>query len=241
MKFRLPMPGTIEELAALPYLDEDDLAIAEKDLKAIPLSDGWKLMIGANPEAAALWSMMESGAAKLLEPDFQGIPHGDMNLICFGVAQHTKCQWMTGIMSAATVAAAEQGGPDFNLAQLAHHAHPESSLWSEAQKLTLRFTEAFLSGTMTDDLFEQGRATWGEKKLMAHMLWIGFVTTWAMIENACNMTWEHGSVWAVPTPQGTALREKLSEENMRGMRATWMKYADLVAEERAAFLAGAGA
>ena len=64
---------------------------------------------------------------------------------------------------------------------------PKSEVWTYEDRMAPKFTKACFDNTITDELFEQARSTWGEQKLLRHISLIGFVLYWAILGNVLDM------------------------------------------------------
>lgn len=186
-KPRLPFVKTPADVEALTHLSAEEKVWALENLKKIPLSDGWSLM-GSDPELQAFMHLMERQGGALLEGDFQIIPFGPMNLISLEVFRRSGNDYEQALFNALT--AAEIG--QFKLGNEAYMKlgmleSPDSMIWSEEERLAIKFTDAVLDNEMTDELFEQARTAWGEQKLLRHFYWLSYVKTWSMLCNMLNL------------------------------------------------------
>ncbi|MBT8342100.1 MAG: hypothetical protein HKP58_14395 [Desulfatitalea sp.] len=187
MKTRLPIVKTPADVAALTNLSKEEKEMALVNLKKVPLSDGWALL-GSDPELQAFMHIIEQQSTALLDGDFQGAPFSPMNLVTLAVVKHTGNDYMDGLFSALT--AVEIG--QYKLSKdeymkLGVLDNPDSCLWNDEERLSLKFASAVLNNTMTDELFEQARTTWGEQKLLRLFFWMSFAHTWGMLNNMMNI------------------------------------------------------
>ncbi|MBT8342284.1 MAG: hypothetical protein HKP58_18295 [Desulfatitalea sp.] len=186
---RLPMARTDADIDALTHLTDAEKAVAKKNQKRVPPSDGW-FLLGNDPELQAIARIDEIASIVLLEPDTQMIPGGPMNLMCLIVARHFGNEWMFAAMAKVAVNMAKATGQkDFDPVQFGMLDFPDSMIWTDVQRLTIKFTHACLNNTMTDELFEQAREIWGEKRILRYIRWMSYVQFWAMVQNACNLKW----------------------------------------------------
>lgn len=186
---RLPLIHTAADIDALPHLSSEEKTLAKENLGKVAPSDGW-FLLGHDPVGQAIWQLVELGIVKFIEPDSQAIPGSPMNVICFEVGRHIGCEWTNGLMAVITTAV--QGmfkKPDWNHAKLALIAFPDAKAWTDQQRVSIKFARACLTNTMTDEVFNETREIFGEKKILRYILWIGYVHAWAMIQNACNLTY----------------------------------------------------
>lgn len=185
-KFRLPEIRTPAEFDAASHLSAEETALGKTLLKKIPDSDGWAIL-GNDPELQALWAIMERQYMAFFE-SFQGVPLSQMNLITLIAARHAGSDYVFGLLAALTVRqiAAYKMPLDYG-AKLAVLDSPDSVLWTEQERLVLQFTWASLQNRMTDELFAQARAAWGEKTLLRSLAWASYVSMWGMVANTLNM------------------------------------------------------
>ena len=185
--FRLPQIQTPADVDALSHLSDEEKAYGKVVLKKIPTSHGW-LVLGHDPELQATWHLLEREDTALLEGDFQGVPFGPMHLISLETSRQTGNDYVHGLFCALTVRQIEAYGlPADDAAKIALSANPESGIWNEEERLIIRFTQAVLENKMTDELFEQVRTAWGEKRLLRLFAWVNFVNMWARLANMLNM------------------------------------------------------
>lgn len=224
--FRLTAPRTEEEIQALGHLSAEEKAAAVANLKKVPPSDGW-FLLGNDPDFQGFYHIVERGILSLLKPEFQGEPGGLLNLICLEVARYIRCEWQGGIMATVTAGATGRWEKeDFDYAQLAMLDYPDSKLWTEKQRLILKYTRACLENSMTDELFNQARDTWGEKKMLRLIAWMGYTHTWAMIVNTCNLSW-----WEGPKPPVGEITPEMVKMFQAQIGKTWDGLQDLWNDE----------
>ena len=186
-KFRLPEIKTPADIDALKHLTPEEKAYGKTVLKKIPDSHGWVVM-GNDPELQALWHLMEREYTALLEGDFQGIPYGPMNLIALETSRRSGNQYMYGLFATLNVRQIEAFGlPKDDVAKISLSGDPDAGVWSKEERLTIRFTHAVLDRKMSDELFAEARATWGEKRLLRLFAWINYVDMWARLSEMLNM------------------------------------------------------
>ena len=189
-KFRLPVIKTPADVEALTYLDAEEKALALENLKKIPPTDGWYIL-GSDPDTQAFWQLWERELTALLYPDMQAIPFSPMNLITLEVARHSGNDYLIGIIRQVTaVAIADFNKPHDAYTKLAMVEYPDSEVWTDEERLALKFTRACLENTMTDELFEQARETWGDQMVLRYISWVGYVYQWAILENVLRMRFE---------------------------------------------------
>lgn len=94
-------------------------------------------------------------------------------LMCLKVAHRNGDDWFTRLQ--ATI-------PGFLTPEQASVVgNPLSSAWDAEDSLVLRYTQAFLDGTVTDDLFAEANAAWNEKVIYQYALWIGIYHNFSLI------------------------------------------------------------
>ncbi|MBT8340683.1 MAG: hypothetical protein HKP58_11255 [Desulfatitalea sp.] len=196
-KARMKVIHEEKDINALSHLSAQEKALAKKNLPKVWPSDGMYMM-GNDPELQVAFSLSERAAEALLAPDSQMFPYTTMNLICAVTARLTKCEWFmhgwTVVTSAAVNAwEGEDVGRDQHYFQLGMLEFPDAKCWSAEQSLTIRFNEACLEYRMTDELYNEAKEMWGEKKLLRIIYFIGFVQTTLMMVNAVNIKGDYGT------------------------------------------------
>ncbi|MBT8340502.1 MAG: hypothetical protein HKP58_01860 [Desulfatitalea sp.] len=187
LKTRLPIVKTPAEVEALSNLSDEEKALALENLKKVPLSDGWALL-GSDPELQAFMHLIEQMGTAFLEGDFQGTPFSPMNLVTLEAVRRSGNDYMHGLFSAllAVGIKSHKMGIDYYM-KLGVLDNPDSILWTEEERLCLKFAAACLDNAMTDELFKQARVAWGEQKLLRLFFWLSFVNTWGMLNNMMNI------------------------------------------------------
>lgn len=189
-KFRLPVISKPADVQALSHLNAEEKAMALENLKMVPPTDGW-WVLGNDPELQALWQMEERINTSLLYPDMQVVPGSPMNLITLIIARRSGNEYLQGILASYSVSAIQSFGKDDDaLTRLNMLNHPDSDIWTVEQRICIKFTNAVVDNTMTDQLFNQAKGIWGEKKLLRHLSWITFVEGWAKILNTMDFKYE---------------------------------------------------
>lgn len=207
--WRLKPVMTDAEVDALTHLTSEEKEKAKLTLTRgfTAGNDGWSLM-GNDPELQAVVRVFEQCVISLLGGDadeglvdYAGIPFAPMNLICWEVARFCDADWMIGLSSSLTARGMENmPNPENDAALLGVLAFPDSPLWNDEQRLVLKFVNACLANTMTDELYGEAQKTWGEKKILRMIAFIGFAQMWANLQNVVNLTWERGTS---PLPAGS--------------------------------------
>lgn len=60
--------------------------------------------------------------------------------------------------------------------------NPRSTAWDAEDSLVLRYTQAFLDGAVTDELFAEVSVAWNPQILYQHSLWIGMYHTISLVD-----------------------------------------------------------
>lgn len=190
VKSRLPVINTPADVEALTYLDSDEKKMAIENLKKVPPTDGWR-MLGGDPDVQALWQLQERINTSLLYPDFQAKPFGPMSFINLLVGEYSGNEYLIGIMNSFTIRTIkEYGYGEDYYTKLTMLEFPDSNVWTDEERITIKFVNAALHNTMTDQLFNQALGLWGEKLLLRHLSWISFVNGWAMLLNTLDVHYE---------------------------------------------------
>ncbi|MBT8339536.1 MAG: hypothetical protein KJP07_05940, partial [Desulfatitalea sp.] len=177
----LPLIKTPADIEGLSYLSEDEKALGLHNLEHhVALTDGWE-MLGNDPELQMFIHLYGNELLGLLPLDMQVIPFSPLNLISLEVARRVGNDYVFGLMKGSTIAELEPFGyPE--IAQLKFHflAFPNLKIWNEEERLTLKFVKACYENKLTRELFEQAREAWGEKRLLRHIGWMGYMQTWSL-------------------------------------------------------------
>ncbi|MBT8342101.1 MAG: hypothetical protein HKP58_14400 [Desulfatitalea sp.] len=185
--FRMPLIKSPADVEALSHLSPDEKALGVENLKKFPPSDGYFIM-GNDPDMQATLRIMEMEITSLLHPDHQGIPFSPMNLMALEVARHIGNDYLTGLMQNVTAnTIGDFQKPYDHYMKLGMIENQDSAVWNDEQQLAIKFTRACLEFNMTDEVFEQARAAWGEKKVLRYIAWISYVHQWGMIQSALGM------------------------------------------------------
>lgn len=189
-KFRLPVIKTPADVEGLTHLNAEEKALALENLRKVPPTDGW-LILASDPDTQAFWQLWERELTALLYPDMQAVPFSPMNLITLEVARHSGNDYLIGILRQVTaVSIADYDKPHSYYTKLALLEYPDSEVWTDEERMTLKFTRACLENTMTDELFEQARKAWGDQMILRYISWVGYVNQWAILENVLGMRFE---------------------------------------------------
>ncbi|MBT8339615.1 MAG: hypothetical protein HKP58_10450 [Desulfatitalea sp.] len=186
-EFRLPRIKTAADIEALSHLSKEEKDLAMFNLNKEPPTDGWTMMIN-DPELQAFWSMMQSEFIALFDGDFIAIPFSFMNLTTLVTVKHTNSNWHYGFLTAWT---GKQIGahklPEISYAKLAQLDYPDADVWTDEERLIIKFAVALLEHSMSDELFDQARAAFGDKKVLRGIAWVGYVKMWAMLVDALDL------------------------------------------------------
>jgi hypothetical protein len=187
-EFRLPLIRTPADVETSPDLSADEKTLALENIKRGNVdSDGWAILDN-DPKLLTLWDIVGNYYSALLYPDSVVVPFGPRNLIALEVSRRSGNDYMLGFFSnLVTNQMAPYKQPASAASKLAMLDHPESKVWTQDERLVLIFTRACFENTMTDELFAQARAKWGEKQLLRYIAWMGYVQSWTLIANATGM------------------------------------------------------
>ncbi|MBT8340507.1 MAG: hypothetical protein HKP58_01835 [Desulfatitalea sp.] len=80
---------------------------------------------------------------------------------------------------------------------------------------------------MSDELFDQALKTWGEKKTLRHILFVGFAFQCAMFQNACKLRWvEEPIEWSDPNMVQHANEQRaIVKESLQALYVSLAEYA----------------
>lgn len=111
-------------------------------------------------------------------------------LMCLMVAHRNGDDWFTRLQATVPgLLSSEQASVVGN---------PRSSAWDAEDSLVLRYTQAFLDGAVTDELFEEVHAAWNPKILYQYALWIGMYHTFSLVHflNTTDEARRRGAAWS---------------------------------------------
>lgn len=94
-------------------------------------------------------------------------------LMCLKVAHRNGDDWFTRLQATIPGLLTPE--------QASVIGNPRSSAWDAEDSLVLRYTQAFLDGTVTDELFDEANAAWNPKVLYQYALWIGTYHTFSLL------------------------------------------------------------
>ncbi len=183
---RLPFVNTPQDVDRLTDLTPEEKELAKKSLPKITDTEGWRIL-GNDPELQLLWQTVERVHMGLLD-DYQCIPFELMHLISLQASRYSGSEYMVGFFTLLTRRQVEAYNLPADYAVKATMLEfPDSPSWTKEERLTLKFAEALFENTMTDELFNEARAAWGEKKLLRAISWASYVYMWGMTANALDL------------------------------------------------------
>ncbi|MBT8341475.1 MAG: hypothetical protein KJP07_15825, partial [Desulfatitalea sp.] len=182
-KPRLPYIHTEKDIENMDHLNEEEKALAKKSLKKTTPTDTLFLLLN-DPELQALFQVNERAIESLLAPDYQAQAYSPMTLMCLEVARLTNCEFMLGNFSLICDTSAKSQ-PDIRPAMgaplLSMLGCPDADCWTDEQRLSIKFANACHKHSMSEALFQEALKTWGKKKTLRHIYFIGVVNTAYMI------------------------------------------------------------
>ncbi|MBT8339944.1 MAG: hypothetical protein HKP58_02250 [Desulfatitalea sp.] len=100
---------------------------------------------------------------------------GNALLIVLAVTTELDDQYMLRMMlSTSTETTPDENGSYLMSGERVAMLHrPESSVWSDEERLVLQFTYAVMREEMTDDIWKRAEAAWGMKEPLRYIAWIG--------------------------------------------------------------------
>ncbi|MBT8339292.1 MAG: hypothetical protein HKP58_07660 [Desulfatitalea sp.] len=100
---------------------------------------------------------------------------GNALLIVLAVTAELDDQYMLRMMLTTPTETKpdENGSYLMSAERAAMLLQPESSVWSDEERLVLQFTYAVMRKEMTDDLWNRASEAWGPKETMRYIQWIG--------------------------------------------------------------------
>ncbi|MCC8142075.1 MAG: hypothetical protein LIO56_06045 [Lachnospiraceae bacterium] len=188
---RLPLMNSPEAIDANDSMTDDMKEFAKKSLARVPHTDGW-YMLGNNPDMQAILQIWERQMTALFDGDFQGKPFGGYLWFANEIISHEMGnEYNRGVMTACTVGALHDQGFDYNdIVKSQMLDFPDHPVWSEEERLCIKFIRACVRNEMTDELMQAAIDSWGENQVVLRMCWLGYVMTHSMIQNALNMHWD---------------------------------------------------
>lgn len=201
---RLPLLDSAAAIAAAPNLTAEEKEMAIGNLNRCPPNDAWYLL-NHEPKLVAVMQIWGTCFMELLD-DAPGIPGKPGQWMAFEAARFMNCEFMAAILSTSAVNTGEVCGN--HNAQLGILDFPDSKLWTDQQRLAIKFARAVLEGSVSDDLYAEAVEAWGEKKIMSYILMLGWDMIWAMLANTFNLTSLHGAAGqgGVTPKEGAAFR-----------------------------------
>lgn len=108
-----------------------------------------------------------------------------LNLLAVRILRHVGDELL------ATSIAAGNGTsvPGFKPHHYALMDHPENEVWSDDQRLMLRWSKAVIDNTMTDDLWDQAVKAWGVKMTLRYIQFLGYFWAGGLRNRTLNMTY----------------------------------------------------
>ncbi|MBT8342084.1 MAG: hypothetical protein KJP07_18930 [Desulfatitalea sp.] len=210
-KLRVPMLDNEPAINAAAHLSADEKERAIENLVKYPPNNTWGVM-NNDPKLAAVTLSWGCAIFELIG-DASGIPGGPVWLICLEVARATNNEMLAANMINMSVLVGEMR--DFRMQQLGMLAYPDSEVWTDEQRLTLKFTRAVLENKVTDELFEQAREAWGEQNILRRIGVIAWAQFFAYVYNACNHHFVAGTEdQGQPTPEEGMAFQQWFKDNL---------------------------
>jgi hypothetical protein len=98
--------------------------------------------------------------------------------------------------------------------------YPESDVFSPEERLAIKFSNAVLKNTMTDEIFAEAVERWGIKLTMRYIHFVGMYTMVTMSLNACGLT---GAYNGNPAEYRHGYKSDKAFEKEVGNLETWAK------------------
>lgn len=181
---RLKPLRTPEDIAAVPYFDDEEREIATKALlRRMELYNNPPTIVVAvaihDPKgAAAKFRYGEEMTALLNNRGLirHTVPGSILNLLILSVALHERDEYLVGALSSGHGDLA----PGFKRHHLMMMDYPESEVWSPEQRLMLRFAKGILTNGVTDEIWDEAVKTWGVKQTLRYIQYAGHFWTTAV-------------------------------------------------------------
>jgi hypothetical protein len=178
---RLKPISTEADVAAVPWFDDEDRAVClDTLLRSIKLYDAQPTIVVRtavnDPKGAR--AKFEYGAElnKLLGNEGMNrhtVQGSILNLLVVMTLQHTNDE----CLAPAIIAGNGKAVPGFKPHHYALMRFPDSEVWSDEQRLILRYTRAVLDNTMTDALWTEAVKFWGPQTCLRFVHLIGHFWT----------------------------------------------------------------
>lgn len=120
-----------------------------------------RLVVGITNEE--LTEATDEEGLKINDPDIRHRYHTAMLMVA-KLAHEYQDEWLLRLMSTTPWTLTKE--------QYCLLGHPQSTVWNDADRLTLKFTEGTIRRTMTDELFAHAEAVWGRKQLIRYAKWL---------------------------------------------------------------------
>lgn len=178
---RLKPIRTLEDIAAVPYFDDEERAIASEALvRRMELFKNPPTIVVAvaihDPKgASAKFKYGEDMTALLNNRGMirHTVPGTILNLLILSVALHEHDEYLVGALSSGHGDLA----PGFKRHHLMMMDYPESEVWSPEQRLMIRFAKGILTNAVTDEIWDEAVKTWGVKLTLRYIQYAGHFWT----------------------------------------------------------------
>jgi hypothetical protein len=170
---------TAKDVAAVPYFDDEERLLAEtKLLRSVEKYDNQPTITVAtgahDPHGATAIGAYGDAIRPLVTPtkaDGHTVGGTILNLLVMQTHRHTRDECL---LAGLARFAADRHAPGFKVHHYALLDFPESEVWSDEQRLMIRWSKAVLDNTMTDDLWRQAETAWGVKMCLRYIQFIGY-------------------------------------------------------------------
>ncbi len=193
---RLPCIQSDEDVDNTPWLSDAEKKFAKLNLKKVPSTEGWR-MLGNDPYTQAFWQLIERFNTAIQndkgQHQMQCTPFTYLNICHMIVAKRSGNEYMLGVLGSSTVDAIKGYGEDgdkHGYEKMLLIDYPDSSVWTDEQRLSIKFINALYDYAMTDELFQEALDMWGEQQTIRNISWYTYVLGWGSILSALHMKFD---------------------------------------------------
>jgi hypothetical protein len=176
---RLKPLRTKADIDAISYFDDEEREIALEYLLRSVRNYGNQPTITVataahDPKGARAKARLNEALNPLIDNDglTRHTTQGSvLHLMVYLTLKHVNDECLVGALATGNV---KRGAvPAFKPHHLAMVDFPESEVWSDQQRLSLKFTKAVLNSAVTDEIWDAAVKMWGVKKVLGYIQMIG--------------------------------------------------------------------
>ena len=213
-----PMMDSPEAINAADWLSDAEKEMAIGNIDKIARSDGFWLL-NNHPELARTFFGLGYQIFAACG-DGPVVPGKAGQVLHMEVARLLNCEFLLGTMNSA---AAKQAVSGFHPMMIGMVSEPDSPMWSEEQRMGIKFARALVQNNLTPELREEAIEMWGPQGVLAYTALTAWAWFWSTMTNALGLKWEHGASDQLENIGGSDIVEasKFFGTHVKAMKKYW--------------------